>query len=82
MKIGATTQIIEKRVRKVMSKVNQNKDMVRFIFQPTEEIAEKINILSKKTLVSKSTVINMLLENALKEIDVDRCSIKLTLDET
>lgn len=65
-----------------MSKTNQNKDMVRFIFQPTEEIAEKINILSKKTLVSKSTVINMLLENALKEIDVDKCSIKLTLDET
>ena len=82
MKIGVTTQIIEKRVRKVMSKTNQNKDMVRFIFQPTEEIAEKINILSKKTLVSKSTVINMLLENALKEIDVDKCSIKLTLDET
>ncbi len=65
-----------------MSKTNQNKDMVRFIFQPTEDIAEKINILSKKTLVSKSTVINMLLENALKEIDVDKCSIKLTLDET
>jgi hypothetical protein len=82
MKIGVTTQIIEKRVRKVMSKTNQNKDMVRFIFQPTEDIAEKINILSKKTLVSKSTVINMLLENALKEIDVDKCSIKLTLDET
>lgn len=82
MKIGVATQIIEKRVRKVMSKTNQNKDMVRFIFQPTEEIAEKINILSKKTLVSKSTVINMLLENALKEIDVDKCSIKLTLDET